>query len=161
MKLSLTISAISIFTLCTIFFGCQAATSSNTNQSPVSSNMNTTAHSSITNANNNTAVVINNQPPPTNTASGQNTTTAPPTKQDLSNAPVLEAGNSQVKPVNSSRIPLLADFDKIKNGMPYPQVAKIFGSAGEKTAEFKGQDGIITTYRWKGSEQTSDWIVQA
>ncbi len=109
-------------------------------------------------ASNSTAVVVGNQQAipqhSAATASPINQSTAP------SVAPISDAKTGQVKTLNNSSA-ILANFDKIKNGMTYAEVARILGSTGEKAGEFEVQDGIMTTYRWKGTEPVGGWEVAA
>lgn len=54
-----------------------------------------------------------------------------------------------------------ANFDKIKPGMSYAEVAQILGSGGEKAGEFKIQNGLMAMYRWKGRSEKGEWILSA
>ena len=161
MKL-LVIGAILIFVLCTAFLGCHSATSSNVDtppSSPTSSNVNTPP-SSPSIANSNTGTVVNNQPHLISKIPDQPAAATPPVNQVTPAAQVSGNNTSQAKTTKNSSA-AMESFNKIQNDMTYPEVAKILGSAGEKSGEFKVEGGVLTEYKWQGKESGRDFIVGA
>lgn len=79
--------------------------------------------------------------------------------QQNNSAPAVEA-DKPAKMSSESSV-TMQDFNKLKTGMSYKQVAAILGLRGSSTGEFKTQSGSMAMYSWKGKGKNGDWNVTA
>ncbi len=56
---------------------------------------------------------------------------------------------------------IIADFNAIETGMTYADVVKILGSNGEKSGDYKTENGSMQLYKWAGKNSNGEWVLSA